>query len=159
MKKLLTVSAVLLLLALTFMAVDYSLALTRQEIELKIETYLSAEKADDYVTMASLLGVEQEELQRSIKDYMDGLKSYFADRLNLQLKELRFEKHFIIFMRPGKDEAFVGQEIYIYFEDAGRLRRQHEYSIFRVTFDENAHISWQPIGNSRGDFEDVGRES
>lgn len=153
------ISAWLLFLMLTFTPTDYSLGLTEEEIEQKIESYVAAEKSGDYSTMAKLLGVGEEKLKQAINDYLESLRSYFANRLNLRFKKMRFGTHRIIFVRPGKNEAFVGQEVYIYFEDAGGLRRQHEYSLFRVAFDERGNMRWQPLSSSRGDFEDVGRES
>lgn len=146
----------LLCMIFPFITPGNSSGLTAEEMERRIESYLVAEKSGDYATMASHLGVHEVELKQAIDDYIEGLRNYFSNRLNLQLKEIRFGEHRIIFLRSGKDEAFVGQEVYVYFEESGRLRRQHEYSIFRVVFGERGNMRWQPLGSSRGDFEDVG---
>lgn len=149
-----TLSSMLLL-----MAAHSSLGLTAEEMEQRIDSYLIAEKSGDYATMASLMGVDEVELRQAVSDYLEGLKSYFSIRLNLQLKEIRFGGYRIIFLRPGENEAFVGQEVYVYFSESGRLRRQHEYSLFRVVFDEYGNMHWQPLGSSRGGFEDLGWET
>lgn len=153
------ISVLPLFLTLVFVPVVSSYAMTEEDMVGKIESYLSAEKDGDYAVMAELLGMDEAELRRAVGSYMEGLKSYFAERLNLKLKEIRYGKYNIIFVRPGRNEAFVGQQIYVYFEDSGGLRRQHEYTLFRVTFDETAKMRWEPLVNSRGDFEEVGRES
>lgn len=149
----------LLSLMLPFIAASNSSGLTAEEMERRIESYLAAEKTGDYATMAGLMGVDEAELRQAVSDYFEDLKSYFSIRLNLQLKEIRFGDYRIIFLRPGRDEAFVGQDVYAYFSESGRLRRQHEYSLFRVLFDERGNIHWQPLGSNRGDFEDVGWET
>lgn len=146
-------------LMLPFMAASNSSGLTVEEMEQRIESYLVAEKSGDYAIMAGLMGVHEGELKQAISDYLERLKNYFSDRLKLQLKEIRFGGHRILFLRPERDEAFVGQEVYVYFKESGRLRRQHEYSLFRVLFDERGNIHWQPLGSSRGEFEDLGWET
>ena len=139
-----TLSSMLLL-----MAAHSSLGLTAEEMGRRIESYLVAEKSGDYTAMARLMGVDEIELREAVSDYFEGLKSYFSIRLNLQLKEIRFGDYSIIFLRPERDEAFVGQEVYVYFSESGRLRRQHEYSLFRVVFDEQGSMRWHPLGSSR----------
>jgi hypothetical protein len=125
MSKLRTISAVMLFTVLLFAFAADSPGMTEDEMKRSIESYIAAEKLGDYAVMAELLGVGEGELKQALKDYVEGLKSYFAGRLNLRLKEIRFGGHQIIFLRPGKKEAFVGQEVNVYLENGGKLRRQH----------------------------------
>lgn len=152
-------TTVLLSLFLLFSTAGRPLALSELEMCFKIEAYIAAEKADDYETMARLLGKDAEELRQGLAAYMKSLKFRFAQTMGLNFTGVSFGEHQILFIRLEKREAYVGQQSYAHFRTRGSVQRRHEYSIYRVGFDERGHISWLPLAASVGEVEELGEES
>ncbi len=151
-------AAVLLSLILLFTTAGRPLALTEQEMRFKIEAYIAAEKADDYETMARLLGKDAEELQQGLGAYTESLKLRFAQTMGLNFTGVSFGEHRILFIRPEMQEAYVGQQSYAHFRTRGSVQRRHEYSIYHVGFDEGGRISWRPLAVSVSEVEELGKE-
>ncbi len=153
-----SLATVLLSLILVFSTAGRPLALTELEMRFKIEAYIAAEKADDYETMARLLGKDADELRQGLEAYMELLKLRFAQTMSLNFTGVSFGEHWILFIRPEKREAYVGQQSYAHFRTRGSVQRRHEYSIYRVGFDEGGRISWRPLAVSVSEVEELGKE-
>lgn len=94
-----SLTTVLLSLILLLTTAGRPLALTEHEMRFKIEAYIAAEKADDYETMARLLGKDAEELQQGLEAYTESLKLRFAQTMDLNFTGVSFGEHRILFIR------------------------------------------------------------
>lgn len=134
-------------------------ALSEAEITFYLKEFFQAEEDKDILRIEKITGVPKELVQDGLKAEVQYLKNY-ARNFGFKYLSHRWADSKIIFIRPISNIAFVSQVLIIKILDGtDMLKKQEFFTIFEVHFDDRGTLNWRPVGQSRGDFEDIGRGS